>query len=153
MVEFALVAPLAFMLLLGVIVLGIVITSQVQLSNAVRDGARASAVCGSDPYPTTTTLPNGTKCSNGVDDANEDAYISSQLTSLHSSVAPATFTVLKPDGTVWGNDARYCVKGYTLKLTATYEQPLFLPFMGQFFGNPATNTRTINATAEATCEQ
>ena len=148
MVEFALVGPLGFLLLLGILVVGIVILTQVQLTNAVRDGARAAAVCGSNPTAT-TTLPNSTTCST----SNITAYITSQITALHSNVAPATMTVLDTSGTSVGTTTASCVKGYTVRVNATYNQPLFLPLVGTFFGNGATNTRTINVQAEATCEQ
>lgn len=45
-VEFALVAPIAFLLLLGIIVASIAVANQNLLANGVRDTARAAAVCG-----------------------------------------------------------------------------------------------------------
>ena len=62
MVEFALLAPVAFLLLLGLVVMGVFVTNQVALSNGVRDAARAAAVCGSiagrpSPPLTGTTNP------------------------------------------------------------------------------------------------
>jgi Flp pilus assembly protein TadG len=46
MVEFAMAAPLGFLLLLGIAVLGIVLTHQIQLNQAVKSSARAVAVRG-----------------------------------------------------------------------------------------------------------
>src|SRR2546425_624963 len=56
MVEFALLAPTGFLLLLGIVVVGIVVTNLVQLTNAARDGARAAAICGS---VATAQMPDG----------------------------------------------------------------------------------------------
>ena len=152
MVEFALVGPLGFLLLLGIIVLGVVILTQVQLSNAVRTGARAAAVCGSNPGGT-TTLPNGAICS----DTTINAYITSQVRSLHSNAPAATVSVLDTSGVPvpgsGSNSVAKCVKGDTVALSEAYDQPLFLPLVGNFFGNASTNTRTITVQAEATCEQ
>src|SRR5437660_12933014 len=47
MVEFALLAPLFFLMVMGLIVSGIVVTNQVQLNNVVRDAARVAGACGS----------------------------------------------------------------------------------------------------------
>jgi hypothetical protein len=45
-VEFSLLAPIAFVLLLGLLVLGLLVANQNLLTDAVRDTARAAAVCG-----------------------------------------------------------------------------------------------------------
>jgi len=152
-VEFALVAPLAFLLLLGVIVTGIVVTNQVALTNAVRDGVRAAAVCGSDPTGS-TVLPDGvTPCtsSTGVD-ANVVTYVTTLLHNVQGGVSAPTVSVIASDGTTTGTLAN-CRKGDTVQVTATFAQPLYVPLIGRLLGDAGGNTRTITARAEATCEQ
>ena len=150
-VEFALVGPTAFLLLLGGVVLGIVITHEVQLTQAVRDSARAAAICASSTdQGTGSTLPDGTLCTT----ANITAYINSRVDAVSPSLADqAVITVFDTSGTSVGTSATACVRGYTLQVSITYQQPLFVPLVGAVFGNPSTNTRTISAQGEAACEQ
>src|SRR5579864_5775642 len=56
MIEFALLAPLGFLLLLSIVVMGIIVTNYIQLTNEARDGARVAAICGSSA---TAQMPNG----------------------------------------------------------------------------------------------
>lgn len=160
MVEFAFVAPLGFLLLLGIIVSGIVITNQISLNNAVRDAARGAAVCGSAAASSSSspvnTLPDGTTCS----DANILTYVDTQLHSKNSGFTLSALQVYKSNGTAIGNpnetDACQNVPGsaYYVQVSVTYAQPLFLPLVGRVLGDPgSTTTRTLTAKAQATCEQ
>jgi Flp pilus assembly protein TadG len=150
-VEFALVGPTAFLLLIGAVVLGIVVTHEVQLTQAVRDSARAAAICGSTTDQATgSTLPDGTICTT----SNITAYINARVDAVSSTLAnQAVITVFNASGTSVGTAASNCLPGYTLQVSITYQQPLFVPLVGALVGNPATNTRTIAAQGEATCEQ
>ena len=146
MVEFALVAPLAFLLLMGLLVLGIVVMNLIQLTNAVRDGARAAAVCGGAGFQSgsTQTLPNGVTCSTTA----LNSYITSKLQSI-TGVTPSV-TILTSGGT----DLTQCSKGVEVKVTASYPQPLYFPLVGRLLGDSGNSAvRTISATGEATCEQ
>ena len=142
---------MAFLLLLGGVVLGIVITHQIQLTQAVRDGARAAAICGSSTdQGTGSTLPDGTVCTT----ANISAYLNSRVDAVSSQLADqAVVTIFDANGTSVGTSATACAPGYTLEVSITYQQPLFVPLVGVVVGNPTTNTRTISAQGEATCEQ
>jgi Flp pilus assembly protein TadG len=150
-VEFALVGPTAFLLLLGAVVLGVVVTHEVQLSQAVRDSARAAAICGSNTgSATVTTLPDGTPCTT----ANITAYINTRVDAVSPSLAnQAVITVFNTSGSSVGASPSACVPGYTVQVAITYQQPLFVPLVGALVGNASTNTRTISAQGEATCEQ
>ncbi len=153
MVEFAFVAPLAFLLLIGVVVLGMVVSDQVGLTNAVRTGARAAAICGSDPTGS-TVLPDGkTPCTStsGVD-ANVGSYALSVLRGIQGAVSAPSITVVAPDGTT-STSLATCRKGYTVVVSASFAQPLYVPMLGRVLGDSGSNTRTINVKAEATCEQ
>ena len=147
MVEFALVAPLAFLLLMGLLVLGIVVMNLIQLTNAVRDGARAAAVCGGAGFQSgsTQTLPNGVTCSTPL---ALNSYITTKLQSI-TGVTPSV-TILTSGGT----DLTQCSKGVEVKVTASYPQPLYFPLVGRLLGDSGNSAvRTISATGEATCEQ
>ncbi|MDQ6747198.1 MAG: pilus assembly protein [Candidatus Dormibacteraeota bacterium] len=148
MVEFALVAPLGFILVLGIVVVAIVATNQNRMTNSARDAARAAAVCGSNAAP--TTLPNGRNCS----DTEATSYATAQLKQVDTSYpwGPA-LSVIDQSGASDGSSLSNCKPGRLVLVTATYQQPLFVPFMGVLVGNAATNTRTLQARAEATCEQ
>lgn len=156
MVEFALIAPMAFLLLLGLLVMGIVVMNFIQLSNAVRDGARAAAVCGGAGFEAgstgsstlsggqSQTLPNGQVCTSG----NLDSYITNKLQSI-TGVTPQV-SILTSGGT----DLTQCSQGVEVKVKASYAQPLYFPLIGRLIGDSGNSTvRTISATGEATCEQ
>lgn len=149
-VEFALVGPTAFLLLVGAVVLGIVITHEIQLSQAVRDSARAAAICGSSTDQATgSTLPDGTLCTT----ANITAYINARVDAVSPTLAnQAVITVFDTKGGSFTSPSA-CAPGDTLQVSITYQQPLFVPLVGALVGNPSTNTRTISAQGEATCEQ
>ena len=100
MVEFALLAPFAFLLLMGIVVTGIVVTNQVALSNGVRDIARAAAVCGSiaGRPPSTGTTPQlpatGGQGALNCSWTNLQSYVSARMKTL---VGGGTITA--PTGT------------------------------------------------------
>jgi Flp pilus assembly protein TadG len=162
MVEFALISPLAVLLIVGIVVVSIVVLHQNQLANASRDIARAAAVCGSSPpdpsgNPSTTKLPNGATCN----DANLLVYARAQLANIDSTNTwNPTFTVLNLSGvsctvagacTVSGSGLASCKQGYALHVAVTYPQPLYVPVLGNIFGSGGV--RTLTATGVASCEQ
>lgn len=148
MVEFALVAPIAFILVLGIVVVAIVATNQNRLTNTARDAARAAAVCGSDAAY--TTLPNGQACN----DSQALSYATGQLQQIDGSYGWSPgLSIVDQSGTIDGTTLADCKPGRLVMVTANYQQPLFVPFIGVLIGNASTNTRTLQATAEATCEQ
>ena len=175
MVEFALVGPIGFLLIFGAVVLAVVVTNQVALSNGVRDAARGAAICGKDTSATTTTaLPDR---SGLCTVANLRAYILKTVPQIslasincastssncitvkvvdNNGVAVDNPAVGQPDASV----ASACLTAgatagtpYSIEVDVTYQQPLYAPMLGYFFGNGGTNTRTISAHAEAQCEQ
>jgi len=159
MVEFALLSPMLFLLLLGLTVGGIVITNQVQLTNAVRDGARAAAVCGGparNDLPTQSnaqpvpTLPNGAAC----DSTTLIAFIQSRLNAVPSttSLSVCVYTDTSCTATV-SNVLDECAAGKVVEVDASFQQPLYLPLVGRFFGDNGQSFRTVTASADAVCEQ
>ncbi|MGA8014482.1 MAG: TadE/TadG family type IV pilus assembly protein [Candidatus Dormiibacterota bacterium] len=157
MVEFALAAPLAFLLLLGLVVVGITVTHQIQLNQAVKNSARALAICGvaaeQNPYNSPAgTLPNGNPCTNG----NVQAFISGQLDGVASGLGGQdTVTVYDTSGvaTVWTSTelADPCSSGEIVQVSIKYPQPLYVPLVGYALGNGTTDTMQLSADGEATC--
>jgi Flp pilus assembly protein TadG len=161
MVEFALIAPAGFLLLLSILVVGIIVTNYIQLNNAARDGARVAAICGSS---NSAHMPdNSGPCTpTGVSN-----YIARQLVALPAgSVTPQIYfcTVNQSNCTPTANNLCssnialgqtfcQCQQGALLEVTMFYDQPLYIPLVGNLFQTSPNNTRRLSATAEATCEQ
>jgi TadE-like protein len=154
MIEFALLAPLGFLLLLSIVVVGIVATNYVQLTNEARDGARVVAICGSDPN---AVLPDGTGRSCDGFIAN---YITSRLVALPAgSVSPQisvisgglACTIVDANGVV--NQACHCSPGAMVQVTMSYNQPLYFPLLSNVLESNPNGTILLSASAQATCEQ
>ena len=167
MVEFAVVAPLGFLLLLGIAILALVEMDSVQLSNLTRDAARAGAICGSSGRAP-GKLPDGNACSY----ANLTAYISNRLGALPSGSKgkPATgsfgsncdTTATNSVVCVWTaahtavsitntTPLDACAKGDILEVVTQYNAQLYLPLVSQFFNG--NGTKSLQADATGTCEQ
>jgi Flp pilus assembly protein TadG len=174
LVEFALIGPIAFLVLLGIVVSGIVVANQNLLSNGVRDGVRAAAVCGGTGRDSKTQLPAaGAVVSQPCSWSNFDTYLQARLTQLaggNALSAPAggsncmalpsnSALVCLYDNTdtakvFTGNPLDSCQFGYKIEVSTRYAQPLYLPLVGNVLGNNgSTTTRSLTADAEATCEQ
>lgn len=178
MVEFAFVAPMFFLLALGIVVVGVVAANQNLLSNGVREVARSAAICGGSSRPATTQLPAaGSVSAQTCSWAHLDTYAVAQLSqiagnSTHSAptapvgshncqALPSGSALLclydNTDAAVSAiavNPLDDCQVGYKIDVSSQYLQPLFLPLVGNFIGNNgSTSNRTLTADAEATCEQ
>jgi len=183
MVEFAILAPLAFLLLLGLVVTGIFVTNQVALSNGVRDAARAAAVCGSIAgRPSTGTNPQvpatGGQSALPCSWSNLQTYIAARMKTLfgggaisapagkfgtNCAVTSGTATVevcvydASGNAVVLDTSGAFpldaCAKGYSIEVSAQDAQPLYLPLVGRFLGSNGTTNRNLTADARATCEE
>lgn len=171
MVEFALVSPLFFLVAIGLLVTGIVVTHQVQLTNGARDAARSLAVCGSavssTPGPTvikTLTLPDGTSCTA----AAESTYVNKLVHEVNKDATVVSIRVVTIDSSgtitqIGSGDTSACLAPQVtaaegalarfVEIKAQYNQPLFLPLVGKFLGTGGSSTRTLTAAAQAQCEQ
>ena len=164
-VEFSLVAPVFVVLAMGAFVLGIVVMNQMQLANAVRDGARAAAVCGGpnrDSQPIVPTLPDGhTSC----DSTALISYINSRLSAVPggaitsvcvyvgSSQGDTSGTTCVASDPVDSNILDKCNKGTVVEVDISYPQQLYVPVVGNLLGDHGTTVRTLHAAAQAVCEQ
>jgi hypothetical protein len=158
MVEFALMAPMLFLLLMGIIVAAIVVTNMVQLQNTVRDAARAAAVCGGPSRPTGSdapTLPGGLSCTS----LNLPTFFNTHLSAIPAGAVQPYLCVEINGASCTGvlatseNVFDQCDQGQTIEVQASYAQPLYLPLVGTFFGSGGSNSRTLSASATAVCEQ
>lgn len=164
-VELTLVAPVFLLLLVGAFVLGLVVMNQMQLTNAVRDGARAAAVCGgpdrnSQPIP--PTLPDGlTSCNstalityiNSRLSAVPGGAITSVCVYVGSTGGTDTGTTCVASDPVDPNILDKCNKGTVVEVDIAYPQQLYVPIVGNLLGDHGTTTRTLHAAAQAVCEQ
>lgn len=160
LVEFALVAPVFVVLLLGLFVTCIVIMNQNQLTNAVRDGARAAAVCGGpnrNNQPVTPTLPDGrTPC----DSADLILYINNSLSAVPGGALTSVCVVVgSGSGSCVSSDPNdpnildKCNKGTVVQIDISYPQQLYVPVIGNLLGDNGSTVRTLHARAQAVCEQ
>lgn len=96
-VELAIVFPLLFLIIAGIVDFGRAYQAQVQLTNAAREGARAAVVLplGSTPDPTTEVASRVSAALPGVTDASL-APTPTYCPSLANSTARATVTVTRP---------------------------------------------------------
>ena len=155
LVEFAFVAPMGFLLLMGIIVVGIVVTNLVQLTNEARDGARIAAICGSD---TTAQMPDG---SGTCSDTAIATYITNHLVAVPAgSVSPKIYVCTPAQAAAgtcttsgFGLGIINCQPGRIVEVDMQYDQPLYLPLVSNVFQNKPNGTRTLYASAQATCEQ
>ena len=164
-VELTMVAPVFLLLLLGAFVVGLVVMNQMQLTNAVRDGARAAAVCGGpnrNAQPIAPTLPDGlTSC----DSTALISYINNRLSAVPGgAITSVCVYVGSSDGSASGascvasdpvdpNILDKCNKGTVVEVDIAYPQQLYIPVVGNLLGDRGTTTRTLHAAAQAVCEQ
>ena len=94
-VEFALVAPIFFCLLLGIIEFGRMLMVQQILVNAAREGARASILPGETDAQVTTVVSNYMTAS-GISGYNAGPYTTPTLASNPASGTALTVTVSVP---------------------------------------------------------
>jgi hypothetical protein len=165
LVEFALVAPVLVVLVLGLFLTGIVVMNQMQLANAARDGARAAAICGGPSRVTeaiTPTLPDG---HSACDSTLLVGYIGARLNALPggavtnvcvyagSETGSTLGTTCVAADPVDPNILDKCSKGSVLQVDISYPQQLYVPLVGRLLGDNGTQIRTLHARAQATCEQ
>jgi len=157
MVEFAFVAPLGFLLLLGIIVVSIIVTNFVQLTNMAREGARVAAICGAGSAKNTLPMPDGSGLA--CTDQNIKTYITDHLVAVPAgSVTPAiyvctpqTFATCQSASNL-GFTHCYGQAGSIVEVIMSYDQPLYLPLVSNVFQSNPNGTRTLTASAQATCE-
>lgn len=133
--EFALVAPIFFLMLFGIIQLGLIFAGQNALVNGVRETARYAA-----PYRVVDASGAAATC----------PTVQSKLTDvLKGSLIGFNSTNLVPTITyIWNRstiDGTYFV---TIKVKADYKFPLYVPIVGNFMdGMDGTNDGNLRLSA------
>ena len=153
MVEFTLVAPMFLALLWGMVVIGLVVTNFVQVTNVARAGARVAAICADNtPSAPPPTMPDGSgqPCSS----TTVQDYMNSQLVAIP---APLTTSISVCSQTTSGScgqsyTPQNCPSGSIVQVNLTYQQPLYFPIVESLFETSSDGTRQISAQAQATCE-
>jgi hypothetical protein len=156
-VEFSLVAPFAFFLFMSIVVVGVVVTNLMQLTNVARDGARIAAICGSVPL---TPMPDGSGPCSGL---AISTYITNHLVSIPGgSVSPEIYVCSPAQATACSSSTTscstsssicQCQPGKIVEVDMGYDQPLYVPLVSNVFQTSSNGTRHLTASAQATCEQ
>jgi Flp pilus assembly protein TadG len=125
LVEFALVAPIFFLILFGIIQMGLLFGGQNSLVNAVRETARYSA-----PYRVIDNSGAQDACDNLVLDKLDDALHANPLTADAARLVPHTGQSWLAEYT-WEPDpaGTYYVQ---ITVQADYKFPLYVPLIGYF---------------------
>lgn len=106
MVEFALVAPLLILVLLGIMVMGVVINSKIVVAGAAREAGRTWAI-----------VKNDSQARNKAAEA---------ITSGGLKVAANGANLFDPN-----HDVKFQHQGDYINVTVTYRQPIFVPMIAQ----------------------
>jgi Flp pilus assembly protein TadG len=139
LVELAVVAPLLVTLVVGIAQVGVIMYDQVTIDTAAREGARvgseqpngsaaySSGTAVSSPYP---TCPSSGTSTNPVCNAvwNASGLLNGQ--SMQVTIAPES-----PGSTTSASCSQWptaVTDGY-VRVTVSYNAPVFLPLVGQFF--------------------
>lgn len=91
MVEFALVLPLLALILFGVIQLGTALNDYLELTDAVRTGARTAAVSRHEDDPAATTIAKVRAAAGGLDQVKLGVTVSSPWEHGTDVVVSATY--------------------------------------------------------------
>ena len=142
MVEFALVAPIFFLLVFSVIQLGILFGGQNGLVAATRETARYAA-----PYRVKTATDATNVCA--------DTRLSRQLTAWLSASIPGYVSTNVEERTAtytWlaNNNGTYYVQ---LTVHVSYHFPLYVPLVGGLIDGANDNSLAATASVEFTVEQ
>jgi Flp pilus assembly protein TadG len=154
MLEFALIAPVLLVLVVGAAQLGAILYAGVSVASAAHDGAKVaseqpinsgaySAAGGTVVAGTTTTCPPAT--GNPVCDAvaQSQGLLTSAVTTISKGTTPGTGSGCQP---TWVPD------GY-VTVTVSDDVPIFVPFLNDVLANNAGGTvRTITTTVTVRVE-
>lgn len=153
--EFALVAPLLFLILFGIIQLGFLFGGQNGLTNAAREAARYAST-----LPTPDTVVACTRSGNNASVAqtrltsvNLPQYIPGVVPGNVVAAAPCSGAALAGTGT----GVAYCARpngdgtfSVRVRVSVVYRHPLFIPMVGRLFSS--TDTWQLGALEEMRVE-
>jgi Flp pilus assembly protein TadG len=136
MTEFALISPVLFILLFGVIQFGFLFAGQIALNNAVRETARYAVTIGNALPASVRTELISRQLPKAI-----PGFRSANVVAGSTTVSYCYYT--NPNNT--GSFPSYSLK---VIVTATYRHPLFIPLVGNLVdGTDGTSDGTLTATA------
>jgi Flp pilus assembly protein TadG len=151
--EFALLAPTFFLLVLAIVVVGIVVTNFIQVTNVARAGARMAAICAAN---SSSNIPDGASPALQCTIDGLDTYMQRQLTSIPAGSVIPLIAVCPADGTCPSGASTGslpgCSSGELVQVEMSYAQPLYLPLVSSIFETSSNGTRKLQAEAQAGCE-
>lgn len=137
--EFALVAPVLFLILFGIIQMGFLFAGQNGLTNAARESARYASTL---PTPDTTlAASNATLVFNRLTNVNLEQYVPGYLAGNLDGSTSVQYCREPADG------SNYSI---LVRVDVSYRHPLFIPFVGRLFSS--TDTWQLGATEEMRVE-
>lgn len=123
MVEFALVAPLLVLILLGIMVLGVVVNTKIVISGAAREAGRTYAIV-KDTGPARAKAADAIR-SGGLKFAGEGQVLFDA-----------------------SQDVQFDLQGDYVNVTVTYRQPTFVPLIAEVMGgNGSSGTLPLRSQA------
>jgi Flp pilus assembly protein TadG len=130
-VEFALIAPLLFVLLFGIVEFGFLLYNQVMITNAAREGARAGIIF-------KTSRPTLAEITTVV-----NTYCATHMINFDPSQTPAT-SIVQTDNSIPANGTPD--SGDSLEVTVQYTYNFLLfPNLAKLFGGFFANIQNLNA--------
>jgi Flp pilus assembly protein TadG len=137
--EFALIAPVLFLLLFGTIQFGILLSGQLGLTNGVREATRYAST-----VPNATTAQVETELRTRALPKAMLAYNNDEL--VGSPVISYCYYT-NPDHTI--SSPSYSIR---VRVTATYDHAVFMPFVDGFDGSPGDGKLSGSVTEEMRVE-
>lgn len=113
MVEFALVAPLLILILIGIMVLGVVINAKIVVAGAAREAGRTWAIVKNDHVARE-------KAAEAIVSGGLKAHADGQ-------------TLFNPH-----QDVQFMRQGDYIQVSVAYRQPTFVPLLGELMGTSGT---------------
>lgn len=156
--EFALITPIFFLVLFGIIQLGFLFAGQNGMSNAAREAARYASTL---PTPDQTVAGNGS-CLAGnakavfdrLKDVNLPQYIPGfqpgNLTNAGGAACGAAALAGTGTGVLYCSVANGGTFALRVRVVVVYRHPLFIPLVGRIFS--ATNAWELQAIEEMRVE-
>lgn len=124
MVEFALVAPLLILILVGIMVMGVVINAKIVVAGAAREAGRTWAV--------------------HKEDSRARAKATDSITGGGLKIASDSRILFEPN-----QDVQFQRQGDYILVTVTYRQPTFVPLLARLIDPSSPNDGTITLRSQA----
>jgi Flp pilus assembly protein TadG len=139
-VEFAIIAPLLFVLIFGIIEFGAILYNQAVITNASREGARYAATFYTNPANAQAQRPTCSEVQNYV-----ATYVNARLISFKTSTPFSTSNVTCPNVTPWIENAGYAGYVNTVGIEYVYDFLVFPNLLGLLSGGSMSDSLELTA--------